>query len=1070
MAQFECFGLFVGNLFPVINPDHLKLLSKPATNNSRFTMKCIVCDQLEWTEQLNAKQMNWDRLVLDISIDEALEPVHKFQAILSHFASSCANCSSCGLICLMGRTGAGKSTILNILAGCKPSLETSNLGTKQIYFKNGVCEVGGGLSSLTKFCFFHRIDDNIYVDFAGFFDNRAGQLQIVQHLLLHYVTSRRKYKIISVKDIRTSRDSHFFDFLNRDWILESNTVVVMTHTMPDNKIKWKKYSEGRVTKNLKVILFPLAADRDEVKSFRNELQRALKYLEFSCDKRISLEVSSDVFKFQSEATIVIQAKLDEAFQKILQNTKEMLIQPYDIPYYRTLFSAKYTTEEAVQALQEGGVIMPHTDTKVLSDLIRHWKVLSGISGKTDRMTWGQLSPSSNEIINEFYRRLDSFNPPDFIGFEGKDLIETLREWNRLCHCHYLEHVAYRLQALALIAKGDARSFQELERLAKYRQQVYRNIAKVWSPIEKRVMEAIELDDVMSPEGKVFRALRMKDAQVLIVEIARFSNTNDDDLAKLFKNLSRYLTGFAMADGAVATTAWAASSAGIGTTALIDISPALGYTAQAMGSIFAVASVAAIGAYAFHLYLLSRQLQKIRSIGIDLSFLRVEAAIWNRIEQYAKNKNSEGVKKELALYDKEFRLYMNSTSKGVQKAKMRLAQAQSGGVDISAWNKLITKIDQMSHGIFMEMKARENAPKGCFFNEHEFVSRALMDFQLFTSSACCTSIATRPSYICQNCGLLSHKSQECLLLAYQTACSPVIKGQESKLAELQPKLRNMLSMRKVVDEEKALIDKNEEIILASLLSTAINDGSAKEDEETFFYEIDKVKFLIHITGSTAFVIVRGNEPKSLKNWITNEIAPLAVIKEEEPCKVNLDYLRYCELVYPVVWAKISGNRVNHVVFGGFSMGGAIAHVLHFKSILERRMEQNGITGFSVGFGSPMIFDLYCVPTLKKYGGNLLDFITFAREYDPVPSPRLIAKRSGSSLKDQEYVPFGKYVFFDGEKDWSTSNTQAIMSRLSERNLKGAVEVHEALQYHQRLVNYLGSLEAKNDDLESTEIEP
>ena len=195
------------------------------------TTKCIICDQQEWIQVLNAKSYEWDKL--DQHLDKSLEPIHAFQELLKTYLKSCSRCSKLPLVCLLGRTGSGKSTLLNILAGCKPTYQKSTLGTREIQFANGVCEVGGGVASLTKFCYCHRIENEIYIDFAGFFDNRAGQLQVVQHLLLHYITIGRKFKIIAVKDIRTTRDLPFIEFLNLDWITKMNTLVVMTHTYID---------------------------------------------------------------------------------------------------------------------------------------------------------------------------------------------------------------------------------------------------------------------------------------------------------------------------------------------------------------------------------------------------------------------------------------------------------------------------------------------------------------------------------------------------------------------------------------------------------------------------------------------------------------------------------------------------------------------------------------------------------------------------------------------------------------------------------------------------------------------
>jgi ABC-type polysaccharide/polyol phosphate transport system ATPase subunit len=112
---------------------------------------CLICDQKLWVNLLDQENLQWTKLSMEEDLDLALEPVERFQEIMQNFSIECEQCLNIPLVCLMGRTGSGKSTLMNVLADCKPSYTKSSVGTKEICFEDGVCEVGsGGNTILTK--------------------------------------------------------------------------------------------------------------------------------------------------------------------------------------------------------------------------------------------------------------------------------------------------------------------------------------------------------------------------------------------------------------------------------------------------------------------------------------------------------------------------------------------------------------------------------------------------------------------------------------------------------------------------------------------------------------------------------------------------------------------------------------------------------------------------------------------------------------------------------------------------------------------------------------------------------
>ena len=583
---------------------------------------CLICDQNKWISYLGAENFKWDKLSLETSLDTALEPIHAFQEMLSKFTADCDKCRGFPIVCLLGRTGSGKSTILNILANCKPKYRKSNLGTTEIYFTKGVTEVGGGIKSLTKFCFCHIMNGAVYIDFAGFFDNRAGQLQVLQHLLLHHITKNRKFKILAVKDIRTSRDLPFIEFLNLDWITKKNTIVVMTQCHPDHEFRLDQYAEGMIKKNLKVVMMPAGVQGDEFKNFKEKLSERISSREFS-NGEIRLAISAEVFKFQEGATKQVRKVIDTEFSKLLcENLPKFVMQPYNVEYvfytdqFRHLFSSQLTVDEALVSLKDSGIISPKIDFSVLEKYIKHWTLLqqlTEVSGK-DILNWGQITPKSADCISAFQRRMIAFAPPHYEPFEGKDLVADLRVWNSLCHNHYLEHVSYRSRALTLIASGGTAEFFELERLAIYRQENYNKLVEIWEPLEKKFLEAMKAEDDSSESNFIYH-MHLRSTSKIVEEVQQFAHTGKTEMAERAKVIAQKLSGIAMADGAIATSAWALKIGAAATgTRMMDFLPGLGVYA---GVIFGVAAAGAAGAFAYHMYMTSKQLQKIRAIGLDL---------------------------------------------------------------------------------------------------------------------------------------------------------------------------------------------------------------------------------------------------------------------------------------------------------------------------------------------------------------------------------------------------------------------------------------------------------------------
>ena len=456
-------------------------------------------------------------------------------------------------------------------------------------------------------------------------------------------------------------------------------------------------------------------------------------------------------------------------------------------------------------------------------------------------------------------------------------------------------------------------------------------------------------------------------------------------------------------------------------------------------------------------------------------MRVEASVWAEIEAAAKSNNKEGVQSALSNFEREFRLFINSTSQGILNAKSNVMKAKLKGVDVAQWEKLIGEVDKMARNIFVEMKAKERSALGCHFHEHDWVGRSILSvkMELFTRS-CCKFYVTKMSLECRHCGFLSHKSDKCKMVALQTPCKSFFAGQDAE--NVNTEALDVIQMNQEVFKEALEFSLHQDLVTASYLSSLVYDDNVKKDEQLFVHTEGMTKCLISTSGTTAFVIVRGTVVNSLQNWVTNSSAILQEYEPGSPMKLHAGFLKTCNTLFTVIMNHLSTLSCNRIVFGGHSLGGAIAHALHFKTVITK--QSRGISTFSVGFGSPLVFNSKVAKEIELKGGKLENFVTYVNEHDPVPS---IIQKAGSRLvrdlvsvvapgftsavvgliskeMTKDYQPIGKYVFFYSEnKTPSEFMGLEATDTLNDNTKTPLVEFHEMKFYHTRLVAYLNKLE-------------
>jgi hypothetical protein len=318
----------------------------------------------------------------------------------------------------------------------------------------------------------------------------------------------------------------------------------------------KLIGKYKIDKDFIVVMMGLGIKESEYNSFKSTLADKIKRLDYSNEK-IVLCVSAEVYQFQNKSIEQMKKMIDLEFFRVLSNSLPLLIiQPYDIEYFRDIFDGRYSIKDAVSVLVECGVITEESDTTTtLNTLERNWSLLIPFvdDPTTDYQNWGQITPSSKQLLVKFYSKLGEFTNADLLQLEGKDLVKDLIAFNRLCHTHHLEHVSFRSRALKLLT--DEISFKELQRLASFRKVTFENLLQIWSPLKTRVVEAILIGNVYVPSGKVFEMINLKKVVGAIEEIERYSRTDHSDFEKLSSVLAPFLGGFSLADGVIAAYLW-----------------------------------------------------------------------------------------------------------------------------------------------------------------------------------------------------------------------------------------------------------------------------------------------------------------------------------------------------------------------------------------------------------------------------------------------------------------------------------------------------------------------------------
>jgi hypothetical protein len=261
----------------------------------------------------------------------------------------------------------------------------------------------------------------------------------------------------------------------------------------------------------------------------------------------------------------------------------------------------------------------------------------------------------------------------------------------------------------------------------------------------------------------------------------------------------------------------------------------------------------------------------------------------------------------------------------------------------------------------------------------------------------------------------------------------------------------------------------------------------------------IKYAISAVQNTIFVVVRGSVANS-KNWMSNGNL-MTMELDESGYFVHKGYASICALIFDELWVEIEkvifqNQSICKIMFVGHSLGGSVAHILHFKALVKqknyyRHDSLNGISPrshelafISIGFGSPYWLDKESSSDFEFMDKR--SFITFVIENDPVPALMEIGQSRGLSdfhtrqplttssnassfsiavvdlmlkIKLSSFTAFGEYVLFVTNDLKILSEPSQVTKELLKFNLSGNlvnnVIQHSMAGYKDQICYYFGN---------------
>ncbi|KAJ3320000.1 hypothetical protein HDV06_005734 [Boothiomyces sp. JEL0866] len=465
---------------------------------------CFICNQDQWKHEFEAS-----------TSDSELDPLHVFyQTIVEDYQITCQTCESKTVLGLIGYTGAGifklnlgKSTLLNILANRKIVVFEDSMGNLSLDVPDPIqgSEVSDGMASMTSLPNYY-VQDFILCDFPGFGDNRGGQMQLLQYLIMQHVIANRPHKFILVKSVLTKRDQGFIDLANLDFISAENTIGVVSHASVKAPKTIDRYTDFQVSKPIRVV--PLLAPyfhSETLEIVAHDYHRwSLQFIQqldrlSSFEGNIDIPHTGEIFRYislwKSRLVKDIQQVIDATLNKILP---AIPIEPHNIDFLLSIWDQKVSLGQCLANLQSARILL-EIPTE-LTKMERSWNLFNRFS--PEESDCGSInnkwSSESAEIILAFRSRVEiarTLPTYDFLNLEA-----YMTEWNKFLHSHLLAYSPVKVKAMALMRGNSQCDRDELLRLCNWRLLRISEATKHYSKVLKLSKLTVKNEEVFSDEA------------------------------------------------------------------------------------------------------------------------------------------------------------------------------------------------------------------------------------------------------------------------------------------------------------------------------------------------------------------------------------------------------------------------------------------------------------------------------------------------------------------------------------------------------------------------------------------
>jgi hypothetical protein len=388
---------------------------------------------------------------------------------------------------------------LNIVAGREVLVYEDAMGNLSLDVPDPVpgSEVSDSQSSMTKIPNYYVTANSklILCDFPGFGDNRGGQMQLLQYLLMQNIVAKRKHKFVLVKSALTKRDQSFIELANQAFLTHSNTVAVVSHATVRAPKEIGRYTDEQVTK--KIVVCPLLAPYFHSETFEivaHDYQVWAK--EFLCridglevyQGDIDMPQTSEMFRYISlwkeRLLREIQVMIDQYLKEKLH---DLIIEPHNLDFLSGMWDSEVTLRTALESLMEARIIGSVPEN--MQTALHSWELFERLGQAPEKGTLNKKwsFDSVNEIL--FFRDRIELQRKEDLWTKSGTTEEKLDTWTRKVHSHWIKYSSIKTTICYLLNHGKPSIWdkKEISRIFSFRKS---EIARMLTEMQKLTKECI----------------------------------------------------------------------------------------------------------------------------------------------------------------------------------------------------------------------------------------------------------------------------------------------------------------------------------------------------------------------------------------------------------------------------------------------------------------------------------------------------------------------------------------------------------------------------------------------------